>query len=462
MLTIVSDNSDKLLRGLPSVEKLRQNAALAHFPHEVAVEGARRAIAEVREALATGEAASLDLDSLAARAAFLAEERIISTLRPAINATGILLHTNLGRATLAPEAVSAIAAVGASHATLEVDEETGGRGSRQAHCAAMICELTGAEDALVVNNNAAATFLAIAATAAGREVIISRGQLVEIGGQFRLPDVIESAGAKLIEVGTTNRTRIADYERAITDKTALLLRVHPSNYRIIGFTEEATIAEMAALGKRHGLPAHDDIGSGALVDFTPFGLPDEPMAQASIKAGAEVIWFSGDKLIGGPQCGILAGKRVALAPMRNHPLARALRPDKLTLAALSATLRYYIAGNHWQHIPTLRRIARPADNVYAACARVLAKLPEVLAASVSIIETRAEVGGGSLPGQSLSSFALAFALDDVAAFARALRQAETPVYGRIEKGRLLLDLRAVDEDEEAILLKSLLHCFSTR
>jgi L-seryl-tRNA(Ser) seleniumtransferase len=323
----------------------------------------------------------------------------------------------------------------------------------------LLCELTGAEDALVVNNNAAATFLPVAAVAAGREVILSRGQLVEIGGQFRLPDVIRTAGAQLVEVGTTNRTRIGDYEAAITERTAMLLRVHPSNYKIIGFSEEASLDELVALGRKRGVPVYDDIGSGALVDFSPYGLTDEPTVLGSIRAGADVVWFSGDKLLGGPQAGILIGRKEHLAPMKKHPLLRALRPDKLTLAALEATLRLYQSGRAWSDIPVLRRIARPADDVRAACERVAASVQNGLPSGVAlhIVPTVSQVGGGSLPGHTLPSFALAAtcAGRNASDLARVLRNLPAPVYGRIERDRLLLDLRTVDEAEEAEIVAAL-------
>lgn len=450
------------LRALPSVERLAGHSVLADLPRPVAVRAAREVIDAARAALRSATAAApgangtFDADALAARALERARAAEQPTLRRAINATGVLLHTNLGRATLAPAAAQAVANVARGHAALEVDEETGGRGSRQAHVQALLCELTGAEDALVVNNNAAATFLPIAAVAAGREVILSRGQLVEIGGQFRLPDVIRSAGGVLVEVGTTNRTRIGDYADAITERTAMLLRVHPSNYKIIGFSEEASLQELVTLGRERGVPVYDDIGSGALVDLSAYGLTDEPTAPGSIAAGSDVVWFSGDKLLGGPQAGILVGRKDHLATMRRHPLMRALRPDKLTLAGLEATLRLYQSGRAWADVPILRRIARPAEDVRTSCARVQAALPPTLAAE--IVPTVSEIGGGSLPGHTLPSFALALgnapgrSADELA---RALRKRPTPIYGHIERGRLLLDLRAVDEGEEAEIVAAL-------
>jgi L-seryl-tRNA(Ser) seleniumtransferase len=450
----------RLLRDLPSVERLAASDPLRRLPHEMAVRAAREAIHEAREALlrrADGDGVAPTFEALAARAAALAARAEQPTLRRAVNATGVFLHTNLGRATLAPAAVSAVSDVAAGHASLEIDEETGGRGSRQTHVAGLLRELTGAEDAFVVNNNAAATYLAVAAMAAGREVVLSRGQMVEIGGQFRLPDVIASAGARLVEVGTTNRTRIDDYERALTTETALLLRVHPSNYRVVGFIESTPLEELVALGRREGVPVADDIGSGALVDFGPYGLSDEPTAPASVAAGADLIWFSGDKLLGGPQAGILIGKAEKVAQIKTHPLARAMRPDKMTLCALETTLRLYHTRRAWSEVPILRRIARTGDDVLAACGRVARSLralgatDAVAGFDIDIVATESEVGGGSLPGHRLPSWAVAVTADELTSLARALRRGAVPVYGRIEKGRLLLDLRAVDEDEEPLI-----------
>jgi L-seryl-tRNA(Ser) seleniumtransferase len=449
--------SSSAFRALPSVERLAAREELSHLSHETAVRAARKVIGAVRDTLQRGNGIAIppDIEVLARRAAEIADAEALPTLRRAINATGVLLHTNLGRATLAPSVAANVAEIAAGHAALEVDEETGGRGSRQSHIATLLGELTGAEDAFVVNNNAAATFLAVAGLAAGRDVILSRGQLVEIGGQFRLPDVIESAGARLVEVGTTNRTRIADYERAVTPETAMLLRVHPSNYRLVGFTEEAALSEIVALGQRTDIPSADDIGSGALVDFTPYGLTDEPMAQASIAAGADIIWFSGDKLLGGPQAGILVGKTKHLAALKKHPLARALRPDKLTLAALEGTLRLYRTGNAWSEIPVLHRIARPAEDILAACGRAARTLRTIASAwDVDIVATQSEIGGGSLPGHVLPSWAVALSGENSGDLARRLRQARIPVYGRMEKGRLLLDFRAVDSREEDLLIET--------
>ena len=432
-------------RDLPSVEKL--SAQLGELNHELAVLVARQAIDEAREVLKAGQT----VGDLAERARALAVALGRTQLRRAINATGVLLHTNLGRATLAPSAVAALTAVAGGHATLEVDEETGGRGSRQIVVAQLFRELTGAEDAVVVNNNAAATVLALAAIANGKEVILSRGELVEIGGHFRLPDVIVQSGARLVEVGTTNRTRISDYERALTENSGMLLRCHPSNFRVVGFTEAPTVEELVALSRKSAIPFGDDIGSGALVDFSPFGLTDEPQVQKSVSAGADLVWFSGDKLLGGPQAGILVGRKDLIAACKEHPLMRALRPDKLTLAALEATLRLYKTGRAWNEIPILRRIKRDDAELARRCRIVAGKLRK-LGYDVTVEPTFSQVGGGSLPDRMLPSHAIAIRAENLPALARKLRHAPTPVYGRIERDRLLLDLRAVDKDEEAALV----------
>ncbi|WP_395144940.1 L-seryl-tRNA(Sec) selenium transferase [Armatimonas sp.] len=435
-------------RDLPSVEKL--STQLSELTHELAVAVARQAIDEAREHLKAGES----VGDLPARARELATEMGRNQLRRAINATGVLLHTNLGRATLAPSAAAAVAAVAAGHATLEVDEETGGRGSRQTVIAQLLRELTGAEDAVVVNNNAAATVLALAAIACGKDVILSRGELVEIGGHFRLPDVIVQSGARLVEVGTTNRTRIGDYEAALTENTGMLLRCHPSNFRIVGFTESASLEELVALSRKSAVPFGDDIGSGALVDFSPFGLTDEPQVQKSVSAGADLVWFSGDKLLGGPQAGILVGRKDLIALCKTHPLMRALRPDKLTLAALEATLRLYRTGRAWDEVPILRRIRRDDAEIARRC-RILARKLQKRGYDATVEATFSQVGGGSLPDRRLPSHAVVIRAENLPVLARMLRQAATPVYGRIEKDRLLLDLRAVNKDEE----ETLLHAF---
>ncbi|MFM7321700.1 MAG: L-seryl-tRNA(Sec) selenium transferase [Armatimonadota bacterium] len=434
-------------RALPSVEKLSRDASLSAFPRLVAIAAAREAVSRLRSTLAEcPETATPDPVDLAL---LLAHQRVSPSLRPAINATGVVLHTNLGRATLAPEAAEAVRRVASGHCTLEVDLETGGRGSRRDHVQGLLRELTGAEAAIVVNNNAAATHLAVAAMAHGREVLLSRGEMVEIGGQFRLPDVVRAAGAVLVEVGATNRTRIADYADVIGPETGMLLRCHTSNYRIVGFHQAATIEELTDLGRDRGVLVGDDLGSGALHDLAPLGIVDEPTVGRSVAAGADLVWFSGDKLLGGPQCGIVVGTRASIDRLARHPLARAARPCKLTLAALEATLRLHRDTNPFETIPVLRRLAEPANSVRQRAERIAADLEG--SAEVSVVPTESATGGGAVPGGTLPSWGVALSGGDTVALARRLRSGAPSVHGRIEQDRLLLDMRTVDPGEEELL-----------
>jgi L-seryl-tRNA(Ser) seleniumtransferase len=423
------------LRDLPSVDRLLQDARLAGQPHELAVAAARAALDEAREVIRDGgEPGDLVERALASLAAARAP-----SLRRVLNATGVLVHTNLGRAPLAAAALERVAAVG-GYSNLELDLETGRRGSRQDHLGALVRRLTGAEAALVVNNNAAAVLLAVAALAEGREVIVSRGELVEIGDGFRIPDVLVRSGARLVEVGTTNRTRAEDYERAIGPDTALLLRVHQSNYRIVGFAEQASVVELAAIAKRSGVPLVDDLGSGALPD-----LEGEPAVAASLRDGADLVCFSGDKLLGGPQAGVVAGRADLVERLRRHPLHRALRLDKLSLAALEGTLALYLDPElAFREIPVLRMLREPAEAVRARAERLAAALDG------EVEETVARVGGGAMPLAELPSFACAVE----ERLAEALRSADPPVIAVVRDGRTLLDCRTLTdaEAEEAAAL----------
>ncbi len=348
------------------------------------------------------------------------------------------MHTNLGRAPLAAAAIERVAAVAAGYSNLEYDLETGARGSRHTHLGAILAELTGAEDGMAVNNNAAAVMLALAALAAGREVPISRGELIEIGDGFRIPEVLAQSGARLVEVGSTNRTRIGDYARALGPETGAVLRVHQSNFRIVGFTEAPSLRELCALAAEHGVPVIDDLGSGQLVDLPD--LADEPTAGSSVAAGAAAVCFSGDKLLGGPQAGIIVGTADAIARIRRHPLARAVRIDKLSLAALEATLELYRdPGRALRDVPVLRAIAEPAAAVRERAERLAARL------GGAVVPTRARVGGGAVPLLELESFACA--LDGGDALAAALRAAEPPVVARVQEGRVLLDCRTLTDEE---------------
>jgi L-seryl-tRNA(Ser) seleniumtransferase len=379
-------------------------------------------------------------------------------LRPVINATGVILHTGLGRSPLADAALQEVCAVAGGYASLEVDLDSGARSQRVHAVDKLLTELTGAEAALVVNNNAAATLLTLAALAKGREVIVSRGHLVEIGGSYRLPEVMAVSGAVLREVGTTNKTRIDDYAQAIGATTGALLRVHPSNYVIRGFTEQASLAELVDLGRRHQLPVVDDIGSGALVDFAQFGLTGEPMAADSVEAGADLVLFSGDKLLGGPQCGVIVGRRTYIEALTRHPLARALRVDKLTLAALAATLRLYRdPADAKARIPLLMLVSTSADNLANRAQRLAPQLQAcTVVKSVEVVSGTAFLGGGSVPTQELASWCVSLepAEGTVDQLARRLRLGPYAVFGRIQHDRLLLDLRSVFPSQDSQLLQA--------
>jgi L-seryl-tRNA(Ser) seleniumtransferase len=412
------------------------------------VAAARAAVDERRRALLAGRPATAEVasDELVARA----RDLLRPSLRPVINATGVVLHTNLGRAPLAERAVERLVAVARGYSNLEYQLDGRGRGSRHDHLAALLAAASGAEAGLVVNNCAGAVLLALAALAAGREVIVSRGELIEIGGGFRVPDIMRASGARLVEVGTTNKTRLADYVGAITADTALLLKVHRSNFAMVGFTAEVSTEELAQLGRERGLPVMVDLGSGALRDPRELSpeLPAEPTVAQHIAAGADVVTFSGDKLLGGPQAGGIAGSAAALARLRGHPLMRALRPDKLTLAALEATLELYRDGRSAE-IPVTRMLSATAGELRERAARLLALLDGRPGAE--LIEIHSAVGGGALPGAEPRSFAVALAAPGRGADAleRALRCADPPVIGRIAGDRLLLDVRTLRDDELA-------------
>jgi L-seryl-tRNA(Ser) seleniumtransferase len=420
------------LRDLPSVDQLAR-----HSKDPLAVEAARKVVARAREQIQAGDdpgdlRAQLQTELGAARA---------PQLRRVINATGVIVHTNLGRAPLAEAALELVREISRGYSNLEYDVEAGGRGSRQDHVGDILRRLTGAESALVVNNNAAAVMLALAALAEGREVLVSRGELIEIGDGFRIPDVLERSGARLREVGTTNRTRAADYERAIGPETAVLLRVHQSNFRVVGFTAQPSLGELADVAHRHDLPLVDDLGSGALVDIS-----DEPTARASLAAGADLVCFSGDKLLGGPQAGIVVGRGELVEKLRRHPLQRALRADKLTLAALEGTLA--LAVDAPDEIPVLRMLREPPEAVRARAAR----LAELVGGEVE--ETVARAGGGSLPLTELPSFACAVEEE----LAVKLRAGDPPVIVVLRDGRTLLDCRTLTDGEAEEVAEAVRRC----
>lgn len=450
----------RLLRQLPSVDEILRlpalQEAMALLPRPRAAEVVRRVLAARRREILSQPVEKLpsELD----QAALYQEvaQALAATARPSlrrvINATGVIIHTNLGRSCLAEAALEQILLVGRHYSTLEYDLAAGRRGSRQAHLEGLLRELTRAEAALVVNNNAAAVFLCLSALAKDREVIISRGQLVEIGGSFRMPDVMAMSGARLVEVGTTNKTYLTDYERAITSQTAMLLKVHPSNFRIRGFTREVPLSELTTLGRRYGLWVMEDLGSGCLVDLGRFGLEPEPTVQEAVAAGADLVTVSGDKLLGGPQAGIILGRQEAVQQLRSHPLLRALRPDKLTLAGLQATLQlYFDEPRALREIPTLGMIARPLPELWRQARRLRrllqARLGERL--SVRLVETSARVGGGALPEEALPSVAVALSspLLSPSQFEARLRHSEPPVIARLEQEQLLLDMRTLQPGE---------------
>ena len=441
------------LRQLPSVDALLGDPAATdltrRYGRDHVVKAIRSQLDACRQQILESEPADIRPGALLDQVAESLHAQNQSTLRPVINASGIIIHTNLGRAALSDEAREAMAAVAGAYNTLEYDLEAGARGSRFTHARDILRDLTGAQDAIVVNNNAAALVLILNALAQSREVIISRGQLVEIGGGFRIPDIMAQAGAKLVEVGTTNRTRIDDFNRAIGEDTRMLLRVHASNFKQVGFVQQPAPAELTACAGKHGILAVDDLGSGSLIDTAQFGLAYEPTIQDSVKAGFDLICFSGDKLLGGPQAGIIIGKAAPIDQLKRHPLARALRVDKLTYAALIATLRHFQRGEALEKLPVWRMIARANGDIKATAARWAA------AVDGSVLPGRSAVGGGSLPGATLDSWLLAIESPHAEKLKTALRHAVTPVIARVADGRLLLDPRAVLPEQEADLLHAL-------
>ena len=416
------------LRDLPSVDRLLADERLAQEPHDLVLGAARSVLERAREEIRAGQVPSPLVDAVLDEL----ERTRQPSLRRVLNATGVLVHTNLGRAPLAQAALDRVVEVGSGYSNLEYDLERGQRGSRQDHLGSLLRGLTGAEAALVVNNNAAAVLLALAALAEGREVVVSRGELIEIGDGFRIPDVLVRSGARLVEVGTTNRTRASDYERAIGPQTALLLRVHQSNFRVVGFSEQPRLDELAELARKHDLPLVDDLGSGALS-----AVGDEQTPAESLRAGADLVCFSGDKLLGGPQAGIVVGRTKLVKRLRRHPLQRALRADKLTLAALEGTLSLALDRETKDQIPVLRMLHEPIEHVRARAARL------ALLLGGEVEETVARVGGGALPLAELQSAACAVEED----LAEPLRLGSPPVIAVVRDGRTLLDCRTLTDAE---------------
>jgi L-seryl-tRNA(Ser) seleniumtransferase len=458
-----SPDQTSLLRRLPSVDELLLRPAIAALCKSVqrnyAVEHIREVLAKTRREVISGELfdeASVTPEALERKILAAVAEELAPSLRAVINASGVILHTNLGRAPLSPNVIAEFQRTATRYSNLEYDLATGARGKRDVHLSRLIERLTGAEATIVVNNCAAAVLVTLAALARGGEVVVSRGELIEIGDGFRIPEIMEQSGALLREVGTTNRTRIADYESAIGEKTRLLLRVHPSNFTIVGFTEKPEVAELIAAGKRHNLPVIEDLGSGCLVDLSGTGVT-EPTARESIDAGFSLVLFSGDKLLGGPQAGIIAGKKDLVAKVRRHPLFRALRVDKLTIAAMEATLRAYLRAD-WDAIPSQRMTRLSADEIRKRTSLFVDALrPRVASGSAhfEIAEGQSLAGGGSTPSQSLPTYVLRVTSDRYSATqleARLRSSASgTPVIARIEEDRLILDLRTVFREQEPTL-----------
>jgi len=445
-------------RQLPSVDRILADErvrALTNGESAIATVLVRQAIESARQAIADGGPPPTE-EQLVESVLGLAAAVFQPSLRPVINATGVVIHTNLGRAPLSVEALAAMAAVSRGYSNLEFDLEAGERGSRYTHLESALRQLTGTEGAIAVNNNASALLLTLSALAHDREVIISRGQAVEIGGGFRIPDVLLQSGARLVEVGTTNRTYLRDYESTITPETVAIMRVHASNFRIVGFTTSPSIHELGSLAKKHGLLLLDDIGSGCLLDTTQFGLAPEPTVAESIAAGADLVLFSGDKLLGGPQAGVIVGREGLIAQLRRLPLARAVRMDKASIAGLTATLLHYLRGEALTKIPVWRMIATPLPDIERRARRWARAIGGPEHPSGRVVDGRSMIGGGSLPEESLPSKLLAISGDGarVARLARRLRTGDPPVVARIEHDALLLDPRTVRTEEDRALLSA--------
>lgn len=452
------------LKNIPSVHELLESEPLKklvdNVSHNVVVTEVRSFLDNLRDDIrdATSDVKLPAAGDLAEKIAQWIVTDQQAKLRPVINATGILLHTGLGRAPLPEAAIQEIVNIASGYASVEVDLESGNRSQRVQSVTKLLCEATGAEAAAIANNNAGATMLCLAALGAGKEVIVSRGHLVEIGGSYRLPDVMTVSGAVLREVGTTNKTRISDYENAVHEETAALMRVHTSNYVIKGFTQEATLAELVSLGREKSLPVIDDIGSGALVDFSKYGIQDEPLARDSVRAGADVVLFSGDKLLGGPQCGIIVGKKKYIDKITKHPMMRALRVDKVTLAALSATLKLYRdEGEAETQIPLLSLLSASSDNLKNRAERLAPQLQATHhVESTEVVASESFLGGGSVPTQRVDTWCVAVrpAGLSVDQLAKSLRTGDVPVFPRVQQDRLWIDLRSVFPKQDSLLVES--------
>jgi len=468
-----ADKKQQSLAGIPSVDELLKSSEgaqwLSAFPRAVVIQAIRTVLGAEREKILGGEAA--EIPSKALYASILGEIKKLSSysLLPLINATGIVLHTNLGRAVLSEEALENIAKIGRGYSNLEYDLETGKRGKRHSHTKRLLRTITGAEDALIVNNNAAAVLLCLNTMAKDREVIVSRSELVEIGGSFRVPDVMAASSAVLREVGTTNKTHLHDYADAINENTALVLKVHQSNYRIIGFTSDVGTEELVMLGKKKSIPVMYDLGSGCLADLRAYGIYTEPTVQEIIKTGVDVVTFSGDKLLGGPQGGIIVGKKKYIEKMQKNPLARALRVDKLTIAAFEATLMGYMDIEAAKNtVPVLKMLFQSPDEIKHRALKIAAALRKVVKVAdkivdIRVVQDRSKAGGGSLPAAEFQTFAVQIRSGTVSVneLERRLRQSLPPVIARIREDTLLLDARTVMEQEIKDLVRVVSAAFSS-
>ncbi len=456
------EEKQNYLRNLPSIDHLLQmgptQKLLAVYGRSLTTEALRHTLDQTRQTILNQNGVPVhDEDFIQSAQAWL-ETILAPTIQPVINGTGVIVHTNLGRAPLSQKAMAAVQAASTGYSTLEFDLDSGKRGSRSVHAENLITRITGAEAATAVNNNAAAVLLMLMTLCQGREVIISRGQLVEIGGGFRVPDVMAQSGAKLVEVGTTNRTHLYDYEAAINENTAAVLVAHHSNYKIIGFTTEPGLTELAELAHRHNILLLYDQGSGSLLDTAPFGLEPEPTVLDGLNAGCDIVCFSGDKLLGGPQAGILCGRADLIAQIKRYTLARAVRADKMALAALSATLAHYVTGQALTEIPVWRMIARPLAEIEAEAKRWASRL-QAAGIEVAVVDGRSTVGGGSLPGTSLPTWLVAIKQTNVEQLAADLRAHNLPVIGRIQDDLFLLDPRTVLPEQAERLLEAVTkHC----
>lgn len=463
------DNAQKLLRALPSVDEVLKSPPgkewLKKYPRGFVLAAIRETIQKKRRAIRGGrhKGSGISISDLAPAIGKIVRGLSAFALGPAINATGIVIHTNLGRSVLSAQAMDNVAKVSSGYSNLEYDIEAGRRGSRHAHAGRLLKEVTGAEDGMAVNNNAAAVLLTLNTLARGREVIVSRGELVEIGGSFRVPDVMAAGGAILKEVGTTNKTHLFDYEDAVGENTALILKVHQSNYRITGFTAEVPVEELAALGKKLGVPVVYDLGSGCLIDLRPYGIHTEPSVREIIKTGVDLVTFSGDKLLGGPQAGVIAGRKALIDKIKKNPLARAVRTDKMTLAALEATLMEYVDPERAvRNVPTLRMLLEEPQDIKLR-ARKIAKLllKAGIRADIKVLQDSSKAGGGSLPELELPTYVVSISPQKLSAarLEENLRKGDPPVIARVRDDVLLLDARTVADGETNVLAEKVAQAF---